>query len=96
VQKEPQNQAAVEVLLSVFRRNSDFAKLAQLIELRVGVAPDLEERKTLFSELATIRAGQSEPESAYLALYRCFKEDPNDAALRKRLDAAAEAANSFD
>ncbi|MBL9038369.1 MAG: tetratricopeptide repeat protein, partial [Archangium sp.] len=95
VQKEPQNQPAVEVLLRAYRQG-DPAKLAQLIEVRAGVSPDAVERKTLLMELASIRDAQSEPELAYLALYRAFKEDPNDAALRKKLEAAAQAASSWD
>lgn len=96
VQKEPQNQQAFEILAGAYRRASDVAKLALLTELRVGVSPDQIERKTLLVELAGLREAQGEPELAYLSFYRAFKEDPNDAQLRKSLYAAGAAASSFD
>src|SRR5437868_3427650 len=70
--------------------------LSRLIEGRVGVSPDVVERKTLLIELANLRTAQAEPELAYLAYYRAFKEDPNDPAVRKSLYAAGAAASSFD
>jgi tetratricopeptide (TPR) repeat protein len=96
VQREPQNQQAFEILAAAFRAASDATRLAQLIENRVGVSPDVVERKSLLVELATLRDAQAEPELAYLAYYRAFKEEPNDAAIRKRLYAAGAAASSFD
>lgn len=96
VQREPQNQHAVEVLAAAYRAGGDPNKLAQLIEARVTVSPDVVERKTLLTELATLREAQSEPELAYLAYYRAFKEEPNDAALRQRLVASGTAAGSWD
>lgn len=96
VQREPQNQHAVEVLAQAYRAGGDPTKLAQLIEARVAVSPDVVERKTLLTELATLREAQSEPELAYLAYYRAFKEEPNDATLRHRLIAAGTAAGSWD
>jgi golgin subfamily B member 1 len=95
-QKEPQNQAAFQVLAKAYRDGSDPVKLSALIEVRVTVSPDVVERKTLLQELAQIRDGQSEPELAYLSYYRAFKEDPNDAALRRRLEQSAQAAGSWD
>src|SRR4029077_4898175 len=44
VQREPQNQVAVEALLKAYRANGDAAKLAQLVEIRVGVSQDPQER----------------------------------------------------
>ncbi|MEW5738109.1 MAG: tetratricopeptide repeat protein [Myxococcota bacterium] len=96
VQREPQNQHAVEVLAQAFRAGGDPVKLAQLIEARVGVSPDVVERKTLLTELAQLREAQSEPELAYLAWYRAFKEDPNDKALRQHLVQSGSAAGSWD
>lgn len=96
VQREPQNQHAVEVLAAAYRAGGAPRKLTQLIETRVAVSPDVTERKTLLTELAMLREAQSEPELAYLAYYRAFKEDPNDPALRQRLVAAATAAGSWD
>ncbi|MGQ0507405.1 MAG: tetratricopeptide repeat protein [Myxococcaceae bacterium] len=96
VAREPSNQTAVDVLLQAYREIDEVVKLAALIEARINVSPDSLERKNLLLELATIRQGQEEPELAYLALYRAFKEDPNDGELRKRLESAADAAKTFD
>jgi tetratricopeptide (TPR) repeat protein len=96
VAREPQNLLAVETLLRAFRASGDVARLASLIETRVGVSPDAHERKTLLSELATLRETQGEPELTFLALFRAFKEDPNDGALRHRLESATDAAGSYD
>lgn len=96
VAKEPQNAVAVGVLLTAYRATGDLAKLAQVIESRVGVSPDGYERKVLLIELASVRDAQDEPELSFLALWRAFKEDPNDAELRKRLETTAEAAKSYE
>lgn len=96
VAKEPQNLQAVDALLKAYRSSGDVAKLAQLIEARVAVSPDGYERKTLLLELSQARQAQDEPELAYLALWRAFKEDPNDAALRTQLENAADAAKTWD
>ncbi|HEX8439664.1 tetratricopeptide repeat protein [Archangium sp.] len=96
VAREPQNLLAVETLLRAFRASGDVARLASLIETRVGVSPDKHERKTLLGELATLREAQGEPELTFLALFRSFKEDPNDVELRQRLENATDAAGSYD
>jgi tetratricopeptide (TPR) repeat protein len=96
VSREPQNLLAVETLLRAFRASGDVARLAALIESRVGVSPDAGERKALLGELATLRESQGEPELTFLALFRAFKEDPNDGALRRRLENATDVADSYD
>ncbi len=95
-QREPQNQQAAEILLRAYKGSGDHLKLAQLIEARASVSPDAHERKNLLVELASLRELQAEPELAYLAFYRAFREDPNDEALRKRLEATADVAHTWD
>ena len=58
------------------------AKLAGLLELRVGASPDPFERKQLLVELAGLREAGQDPAGLFGALARAFQEDPNDAALR--------------
>ena len=96
VAREPNNPHAVEVLVKAYRQSGDLTKLSQLIEARVAVSPDPMERKNLLLELATFRDAQEETELAYLALHRAFKEDPNDPELRRRMEAAANAAGLFE
>lgn len=96
VNKEPQNLLAVETLLSAFRASGDGPRLAQLIETRVGASTDAFEKKTLLGELASLRQAQGEDELAFLALFRAFKEDPNDAELRSRLESATDACSAYD
>ena len=92
VQREPSNHVAANALIEALRATRDGPKLAEVLELRIGVSPDSAERKSLLMELAEVRQAQREPELEYLALYRAFKEDPNDGSLRSRLESAAEAA----
>jgi tetratricopeptide (TPR) repeat protein len=96
VTREPQNLLAVETLLRAFRASGDIVKLAQFIEIRVGVSTDSFEKKALLGELATLRETQGEAELAFLALFRAFKEDPNDAEVRRRLESATDASNTYD
>jgi len=94
VRKDPQNKVAVDVLLAAYRAGEAGPQLAGALETRVGASPDPFERKTLLIELATLRESAREMEPAFLALWRAFKEDPNDAALRQRLDKLADVAKS--
>ncbi|MBM4378105.1 MAG: tetratricopeptide repeat protein, partial [Deltaproteobacteria bacterium] len=95
-QKEPHNREAVELLLTGLRRRGEHGKLAAVLDARAAVADTAQERKGLLQELARLRDLQDEPELAFLALYRAFKEDPNDPALRRRLEGLADAAKAWD
>jgi tetratricopeptide (TPR) repeat protein len=94
--RDPQAAGVAELLLRAYRAARDVGKLSQLLEARVGLAPDSRERKEMLLELAQLREAQKNPELLFIALYRAFKEDPNDAALRQRMEGAAEAARSYD
>ena len=96
VQREPQNQAAVDVLLDAYRRSGDVQKLVAAIDARVTVSPDAVERKHLLTEQASVREAQGAPELAYLGYYRAYREDPNDKEVRAKLVSAAAAAESWD
>jgi tetratricopeptide (TPR) repeat protein len=95
-QKEPHNREAVELLLQGLRRRGEHGRLAAVLDARAGVSEDARERKALLQELSRLRDLQDEPELAFLALYRAFKEDPNDSDLRKRLEGLADAAKAWD
>jgi tetratricopeptide (TPR) repeat protein len=96
VTREPQNLLAVETLLRALRASGDITKLAQYLEIRVNASTDSFEKKALLGELATLRDTQGEAELAFLALFRAFKEDPNDADLRHRLESATDASSTYD
>jgi len=93
---EPQNETANGLLISAARASHDIVKLIQILETRVGVSRAVRERKELWIELASLREKQGEPELGFLALWRAFKEDPNDPELRKALERTAEVAKTFD
>jgi golgin subfamily B member 1 len=93
--KEPQNQDAARLLIEAFRL-TDPNRLAQVLEARSQVSPDVMERKGLLTELAKVREAQTEPELAWLAWFRAFKDDPNDPVIRQKLVSAASAAQSYD
>lgn len=96
VSREPSNQAACEALMAALRSGGELGKLTALIESRVSVCADALERKALLCELGGLRQAQAEAEMAYLAYYRAFHEDPNDAELRQKLEDAADAAKTYD
>ena len=90
VQKDPTNERAGRALERAYAAASDFVRQAAVLELRAGERPDPRERKALYLELADLREKQlSNPETAFLALCKAYREDPGDAALRARLDALA-------
>ena len=94
--REPQNLLAVEVHLTALRKGGDEQRLSRALEARSGVSQDPTERKTLLAELATLRETQGEPELAFLAYWRAYKEDPNDREVRAKVVASAETAESYD
>jgi golgin subfamily B member 1 len=96
VQREPQNLPSVDALIAAYRLNRDTGKLTRLLESRAAVTQDQIERKSHLQELARLRDAEGEPELAYLATYRAYKEDPNDAELRRQLEHYAEVAQSYD
>jgi tetratricopeptide (TPR) repeat protein len=93
---DPQNQAVAAVLLNAVRANGDRPKLLQILEAQVPLLSDLRQRKTALIELAELREKEGAPELAFLAYWRAFKEDPNDLELRRRLEATAELAKTYD
>src|SRR5262249_61925424 len=50
--REPQQKAAVDVLLTAYRTAADAPKLAELLAIRIGASADAFERKQLLIELA--------------------------------------------
>ncbi|HEY0096977.1 MAG TPA: gliding motility protein, partial [Archangium sp.] len=76
--------------------SGDGVRLAQVLETRVNASADVFEKKALLGELASLRTAQGEDELAFLALFRAFKEDPNDAEQRHRLESATDACSAYD
>ncbi|HUM11208.1 MAG TPA: tetratricopeptide repeat protein [Myxococcaceae bacterium] len=95
-QREPQNKPLVEVLLAAYRTTGEQAKLAGLLEARVGASADPFERKRLLVELAGLHEQAHDPAGLFGALSRAFEEDPNDPALRARLGKAADGARTHE
>ncbi len=97
VEREPQNPMPAEVLLQAYRQSKDLTRLTTLLSARAGSTEDGLERKQLLLELAQLRIDQlDEPELAFMSLMRAFREDPNDAEVRQRLERAADAAKTWD
>jgi len=90
LQKDPANGRAARVLEAAYAAGGDPVRQAGVLELRAAERPDPAERKALYLELAELREKRlKDPEMAFLALCKAFREDPADAALRARLDALA-------
>jgi len=92
LQRDPGNARAAVALEGAYARSGDALRQAAILEVRAGERPDPAERKALYLELAELREkGLGEPELAFLALCKAFREDPADAAVRERLEALAAA-----
>ena len=91
LQKDQTNARAATILEDAYRRGGDAAKQAAVLEVRAAERPDPLERKALWIELAALRETKlADPQLAFLALCKAFREDPADAALRARMEALAE------
>jgi tetratricopeptide (TPR) repeat protein len=91
LQKDPANARAAVALEAAYAAQGDPRRQAAVLETRAGERPDKLERKALWVQLADLREKQlGEPELAFLALCKAYREDPTDRELRLRLDALAE------
>ena len=92
LQKDPGNARAATALEAAYATQGDAQRQAGVLELRAGQRPDPLERKALYIQLAELREKRlQDPELAFLALCKGFREDPGDGALRARMEALAEA-----
>ena len=90
--KDPANVRAAGVLERAYASTGSWAKYASVLELRAGERPDPVERKALFLELAEVREKRlANPELAFVALCRAFRDDPADPDLRAGLQRLATA-----
>jgi len=96
VRKSPHEIIAVNLLLESHRATHNRDELIQVIENRVAVSTDSLERHALLSELAKAREAQGEPELAFLAALRAFKEVPNNELVRSELVRLAGVSSSFE
>ena len=91
LQKDPSNGHAAQVLEAAYAGQGDSLRQAAVLEVRAGERPDAMERKALYVELAELREKKlGEPELAFLALCKAFREDPADRGLRQRMEALAD------
>ncbi|MFN0062609.1 MAG: gliding motility protein [Myxococcaceae bacterium] len=95
-EREPQASAVGDLLIHAYRTTGTTAKLARLLETRVNLTPELNERKAMLLEVSRIRESQEDPEGLFLALYRAFREDPNDSDVLGRLMLVAQQTQSWD
>ncbi|MFT3843006.1 MAG: hypothetical protein QM723_38815 [Myxococcaceae bacterium] len=86
VAEQPGWEPARDVLLTAYRRRADFPKLIATLDACAGLALTGESRCALFVELAELRLShESDPELAFLAYAKAFRESANDPAMRERL-----------
>jgi tetratricopeptide (TPR) repeat protein len=91
LQKDPACARAAVALEGAYAAQGDVQRHAAVLELRAGERPDPAERKALYVELADLRETRlGEPELAFLALCKAFRDDPADGALRARMEALAD------
>ncbi|HEY6002471.1 MAG TPA: hypothetical protein VIV57_06315, partial [Anaeromyxobacter sp.] len=91
LQRDPSNPRAAVALERAYATQGDASRQAAVLEMRAGERPDPTERKALWIELDELREKLGDPELAFLALCKAFREEPADPALRARMEALAEA-----
>ncbi len=88
--KDPASVRAAAALERAYAATGAWARYAAVLEMRAGERPDPVERKALFLELAEVRERRLQnPELAFVALCRAFREDPADPALRAEVSRLA-------
>jgi tetratricopeptide (TPR) repeat protein len=91
LQKDPSNARAAMALERAYGAQGEPQRQAAVLEVRAAERPDPLERKALYLELAELREKRlGDPELAFLALCKAFREEPADRALRGRMEALAE------
>ncbi len=90
LQKDSTNERAAVALEGAYGAQGDAQRQAAVLEVRAGERPDALERKALYVALAELREKLGQPELAFLALCKAFRDDPADRALRERMVALAE------
>lgn len=92
LQKDATNARAAAALERSYAAQGDAQRQAAVLEVRAGERPDPLERKALYLQLADLREQRlADPEMAFLATCKAFREDPADPELRARMEALAEA-----
>jgi tetratricopeptide (TPR) repeat protein len=92
LQRDPGNARAAAALERAYEAAGAWQKYTAVLEVRAGDRPDPLERKALFEKLAEVREKRLQnPEMAFLALCRAFREDPADAGVRAALERLTEA-----
>jgi len=88
--RDPANGRAAQLLETAYAATGNYGRQAVALEARASERPDPMERKALWLDLADLREQQlRDPEMAFLALCRAFREDPADREVRRRLERLA-------
>ena len=89
-----------EILASLdrlYERTRDFRALADIIERRVGVVPDVKQQAVLFHRLAQLQIGEFQERSLGLATLRqALERDVDNRAARESLEALTDDATLFE
>jgi tetratricopeptide (TPR) repeat protein len=92
LQKDPALSRAALLLEGAYAGGGAWGKKAAVLELRANERPDPTERRALWLELAQIRENHlRDPELAFLAVCKAFRDDPADLAVRAEMERLAEA-----
>jgi len=97
LEKDPGNARAALALEQAYAAVGDHRQQAMALETLATGRPDPTERKALWLRLADLREGAlAEPELAFVALSRAFRDDPADGVLRARIEQLAAATGQFE
>lgn len=88
---------AAQLALTAYRRNRDYKQLAVHLDARANVAQPGAPRAALWLELAEVQfVHQGDPELAFLAIARAWRDAPTDLAIREKVETLAEAASAHE
>jgi tetratricopeptide (TPR) repeat protein len=92
---DAKNREAAQALLEAYRRLHESNDLTRILERRLSVAEDREERKRGLVELSSARLASGDLAGAFQALARAVREAPGDKALREELGGLAARAGAW-
>ncbi|NOZ85605.1 MAG: tetratricopeptide repeat protein [Deltaproteobacteria bacterium] len=93
---DPANREAGDSLVRLMREQDDRQGLAKALDIVAGQVETPKEKLAALKEAASIKEELQEPELAFAAWCRAFREDPSDIECIQGMERSAEAARAFE
>jgi len=96
VQQSETRDAAAAVLEPLYRKQSEWRPLVDLLELKLAAEGDLSDRRRLLAQIAELHeTGLHDPQAAFAVWGRVLAEDAEDSEAVQQLERLAEARGEF-